>query len=257
MKVKNTTIIIAVIVFVGGLFGLARVMQSSNPNVIARSGLHWHPQLAIFVDGQKQEIPANIGLMGVHSPMHTHVEDAPDGIVHLEYGGLVRARDLHLSNFFETWGKDMMTAFGTLERMEVNGEERTQFADYQIQGEDDIKLYYTTTQQSQSESVRFKTISVQELKASLLNKDFTLVNVHIPYTKEIQGTDALIPYNSIAQQLDQLPRDKAAPIVLYCQSGNMSAQAAQALVNLGYTNVTDVEGGMLEWQEAGYPLIQK
>jgi rhodanese-related sulfurtransferase len=34
----------------------------------------------------------------------------------------------------------------------------------------------------------------------------------------------------------------------------MSSIAARALVKLGFTNVWNLDGGMIAWQEAGYPL---
>jgi rhodanese-related sulfurtransferase len=102
-----------------------------------------------------------------------------------------------------------------------------------------------------------ETMSVKELKTQLDKKDFPLINVHIPYEGEIEKTDAFIDYREIDKHLDQLPKDKNAKIVLYCRSGRMSHIAADMLVKLGYTNVYDVEGGMLAWEEAGYPLIRK
>jgi rhodanese-related sulfurtransferase len=89
----------------------------------------------------------------------------------------------------------------------------------------------------------------------LKDKDFTLVNVHIPYEGEIANTDVFIPYNTVEANLDQLPANKDAPIVLYCRSGNMSTQAANELVGLGFTNIMEVDGGMNAWQEAGYDLV--
>jgi rhodanese-related sulfurtransferase len=95
------------------------------------------------------------------------------------------------------------------------------------------------------------------LAAMLENKDFPLINVHIPYEGELEQTDAFIPYNEIAQHLDQLPADKNARIVLYCRSDRMSNEAAQELVKLGYTDVWNLDGGMIAWEQVGYPLLDK
>ncbi len=88
-------------------------------------------------------------------------------------------------------------------------------------------------------------------------KDFFFVNTHIPYEGEIEETDAFIAYDKTAQQLNSYPADKNAKIALYCRSGRMSAIAAQELVKAGYTNVWNLDGGMVAWEQAGYKLMSK
>lgn len=98
-------------------------------------------------------------------------------------------------------------------------------------------------------------VSAPELQTRLADKDFTLVNVHIPFEGNIPATDLSIPYDQIAQELDILP-DKTAKIVLYCRSGRMSAIAAETLVSLGYNNVWNLSGGMAAWEQAGLTIEQ-
>lgn len=90
----------------------------------------------------------------------------------------------------------------------------------------------------------------------LAAKDFVFVNVHIPYEGEIDGTDLSIPYDQIVNRVGELPAAKDAKVFVYCRSGRMSAIAAQTLVGLGYTNVWELDGGMIAWEAAGYPLVQ-
>jgi rhodanese-related sulfurtransferase len=47
--------------------------------------------------------------------------------------------------------------------------------------------------------------------------------------------------------------DRDAPIVLYCGGGYRSALAADALRQMGYTNVQSMDGGWRRWTELGYP----
>jgi rhodanese-related sulfurtransferase len=97
-------------------------------------------------------------------------------------------------------------------------------------------------------------ISVAELQTMLKNKDFTFINVHIPFEGNIGKTDLSIPYDQIDQNLDKLPADKNAKLVLYCRSGRMSTIAAKTLAGLGYTNIWQVVGGMAAWEQAGLPI---
>jgi rhodanese-related sulfurtransferase len=100
-------------------------------------------------------------------------------------------------------------------------------------------------------------VSADQLDNMLTHKDFTLVNVKTPYMGEIDGTDLWIPYDQLKAQASKLPQDKGAKILVYCRSGVESAQAAQSLLDLGYANVWNLDGGMTAWQASGRQLVTK
>jgi rhodanese-related sulfurtransferase len=109
----------------------------------------------------------------------------------------------------------------------------------------------------QAQGGHWTNVTADRLAEMLTHKDFTLVNVKTPYIGEIDGTDLYIPYDQISARASQLPADKTAKILVYCRSGVESAQAAQTLLNLGYTNVWNLDGGMNAWQSSGRTLVQK
>ena len=101
----------------------------------------------------------------------------------------------------------------------------------------------------------FAAIDAGQLAERLKNKQFTLVNVHLPYEGEIKGTDVVMRFDTIAANLDALPADKTAEIVIYCRSGRKSAIAAATLAGLGYTNVANLAGGMIDWRRRGGEIV--
>ncbi len=68
----------------------------------------------------------------------------------------------------------------------------------------------------------------------------------------MKGTDIFIPYNEIGNNLNLLPKNKDAKIVLHCSSGSISREAAEELVSLGYTNVFNHLGGVMDWEAKGF-----
>lgn len=146
MKTRTILFGIAFVVFIGGLVLLQRFLQS-GPDIIARRGIHWHPHLSVKIRGEEILIPANIGLAGAHFPVHTH---DPDGIVHLEFSGVVREDDIRLKKFFEIWGKrfdrecilDSCVPGGHSLKMIVNGKENTEYGEYIMRDNDKIEIIY-------------------------------------------------------------------------------------------------------------------
>ena len=141
-------IAVAVGAGIAGLWWYASGVPDTSPeDIISKNGIHWHPHLAIVIDGTKQEIPANIGIGITHNPIHTH--DAT-GEIHLEFEGLVKKSDITLGTFVEVWGKtfnascifDACAGNGKTVRMTVNGKENTEFENYVMRDKDEIEIRF-------------------------------------------------------------------------------------------------------------------
>ncbi len=66
------------------------------------------------------------------------------------------------------------------------------------------------------------------------------------YNSEHIPNAILIPNETITNKMPDLMPDLDAEILIYCRSGNRSAQAAKKLIAIGYTNVFDF-GGIIDW----------
>lgn len=110
---------------------------------------------------------------------------------------------------------------------------------------------------TQPSATGYTNITPAQLAEMLKNKDFVFVNTHVPYEGEIEQTDLFIDYEEAAARVSELPTDKNAKIVVYCQSDRMSTIAAKAWAQAGYTNLYNLTGGFRAWEEAGYKLLQK
>ena len=65
----------------------------------------------------------------------------------------------------------------------------------------------------------------------------------------------LIPHSDLEEREDELPADKDTLILLYCRSGNRSQDAAQTLLDMGFTNLIELESGINGWKNAGMPVV--
>ncbi|MHA4893694.1 rhodanese-like domain-containing protein [Pedobacter sp. PWIIR3] len=102
-----------------------------------------------------------------------------------------------------------------------------------------------------------KEITVQELKDKIdNNEDFQLIDVRETFeyeTSNINGEN--IPLGGILIESDKIATDK--PVIVQCRSGKRSAAAIMQLEQqLGLTNLYNLQGGILAWQEAFDPDMQ-
>ncbi|OGH47901.1 MAG: hypothetical protein A3A51_00155 [Candidatus Levybacteria bacterium RIFCSPLOWO2_01_FULL_39_10] len=130
--------------------GQDKATDISKDQIVASNGIHWHPKLNVYINGEKQEFENNIGLGAIHQPMHTHDEDFKDGVVHMEMSGVVTKDDTKLGNFFKIWGKefnstqifDKKSGEDGQITMAVNGKENKDFENYQMRDGDKIEIRY-------------------------------------------------------------------------------------------------------------------
>ncbi len=91
-------------------------------------------------------------------------------------------------------------------------------------------------------------ITVSELKKMIDNKDdFQLIDVREEYEYENANINGvLIPMGEIATRLDEISKDKK--VIIQCRSGARSANVIGFLEqNYGFTNLYNLEGGIMAW----------
>lgn len=102
-----------------------------------------------------------------------------------------------------------------------------------------------------------KEVNVQELKAMMdKGDDFQLIDVREDFEYEMSNLGGtLIPLGGILIEAEQIAKDK--PVVVQCRSGKRSAAAIMQLEQqFGFTNLYNLQGGILAWAEEIDPSIQ-
>jgi rhodanese-related sulfurtransferase len=67
----------------------------------------------------------------------------------------------------------------------------------------------------------------------------------------------LIPLGQLSERQSELVKFKDKSIVVVCRSGRRSAQAVHFLQQEGFTHVSNVNGGMMAWEQAGLAVMRK
>jgi rhodanese-related sulfurtransferase len=95
-------------------------------------------------------------------------------------------------------------------------------------------------------------ISVEQLKARMDAGDTVhLIDVREPVEHaDFNIGGLLLPLGKIQSlQVDELEDLKNEEMICYCRSGNRSGQACLMLEMAGFTNVKNLTGGMMAWQD--------
>ena len=101
------------------------------------------------------------------------------------------------------------------------------------------------------------TLNINNLHAKIDSKE----NFHFidcreqPEWKEahIEGS-TLLPLSKFEFTYSNVLKDKNAQIIIQCRSGARSMNACMFLLSQGFTNLTNLRGGIIGWVQSGYPV---
>lgn len=111
-----------------------------------------------------------------------------------------------------------------------------------------------------------RNVTVEEAKKMVEKGDVFILDVRTPSefnSSHIEGATLIPVTNSggsnlnpdqlLESRINEVPKDKE--ILVYCRSGHRSTSASKILVNAGYSQVYNMEGGINAWTGAGYPVV--
>jgi phage shock protein E len=108
-----------------------------------------------------------------------------------------------------------------------------------------LEISCDTKSQSQSEAI--KVLTPTEFKEKSANQ--TIIDIRTPQEfnqGHIEGAVNINFYDS--NFIDQIAKyDKNQPIFIYCRSGNRTSPASRKMADFGFTQINDLEGGILYW----------
>lgn len=157
MKVMLISIVSSIAILVGVLLLRGETQAPRDYSVLssrelallcgkeAVGGLHTHPMIEIFANGQKIDVATNVGVSPTcMSALHTHT---PDGVIHVESPD---GRDFTLGDFFAVWkqpfSRNEVLTYKVDEanriRVTVNGVEVDTFDNTVLRDGDKIAIYY-------------------------------------------------------------------------------------------------------------------
>lgn len=73
---------------------------------------------------------------------------------------------------------------------------------------------------------------------------------HLPNAKHI-------PHAQLKDRVREIEKLKTRPVLITCRNGNRAMGASSLLRKAGFTEVFELRGGLVAWEQAGLPLSRK
>lgn len=113
--------------------------------------------------------------------------------------------------------------------------------------------------QTNDANAALQTVSVEDLKAAVDGESsFILLDVRTDMETDkgmLAGAKNIDIYDAkFAEKVNKLPKDQT--IYVMCHMGGRSMKASEKMVEMGFTDVRNVDGGFSQWVKKGYPVQQ-
>lgn len=66
-----------------------------------------------------------------------------------------------------------------------------------------------------------------------------------------------IPLGELKSRIDELAKHKSKSVIAYCRSGSRSNSACKTLKKAGFESVSNMQGGIMAWQNQNMPVSKK
>jgi rhodanese-related sulfurtransferase len=100
-------------------------------------------------------------------------------------------------------------------------------------------------------------LSVSEFSSKVAEAGIITLDVRTPgefNEGHIEGAK-LIDFQSGNFESEIATLDKTKTYAVYCRSGSRSGQAVKVMSDAGFTNIYNLDGGVIDWANAGLPLV--
>nr|WP_207393647.1 rhodanese-like domain-containing protein [Duganella aceris] len=112
-------------------------------------------------------------------------------------------------------------------------------------------LWPLLTQRGKRATPQDVTLLINRSKATIVDvrdaKEFA--EGHLPDARNI-------PLADLDQRVGELEKFKSKAVVVVCKTGARASAAAAKLAKAGFTDVVNLDGGIVAWQKAGLPLAK-
>ncbi|WP_374400056.1 rhodanese-like domain-containing protein [Flavobacterium sp.] len=121
-----------------------------------------------------------------------------------------------------------------------------------------VILFFGLTSCLKNQADGVQVLEVSKYEKKMTQPEVQLVDVRTPEEFSEGHLENAINIDVTADDFDAkvASLDKEKPVMVYCKSGGRSAKASARLKELGFKTITDLEGGITNWNSENKPVVK-